>query len=70
MTTYPNYTLKGVEFDLYDLAPALDIESHILFGAFKKIIRRGQGEKTERRDLEEAINAIQRYLRELKEEAP
>jgi len=35
-----------------------------LANAFKKIIRRGNGAKSERQDLEEAKQSIDRYLRD------
>jgi len=61
---YPIATLGGQPYDLYDIAEALDITSPALFNAFKKIIRRGNGAKSERRDLEEAKQSIDRYLRD------
>lgn len=62
---YPTATIKGVECDIYDIATAFEVTSPALFNAFKKIIRRGNGAKTERQDLEEAIKAIQRHLRDV-----
>ena len=62
---YPIATLGGREFDLYEIAAALDLNSPPLFNAFKKIVRRGNGAKSERKDLEEAKQSIDRYLRDV-----
>jgi len=62
---YPQATIKGVTCDIYDIANAFGVTSPPLFNAFKKIIRRGNGAKTERQDLEEAIQSIQRHLRDV-----
>lgn len=62
---YPTAQLGGQEFDLYDIAEAVGVTSPPLFNAFKKLIRRGNGAKTERQDLEEAKQSIDRYLRDL-----
>lgn len=61
---YPIITLDGRDYDIYEIAAAFGIESPPLFNAFKKIIRRGNGAKTERQDLEEAKQSIDRYLRD------
>lgn len=60
---YPEVILGGQTFDIYDIAEAFGVTSPPLFNAFKKIIRRGNGAKTERQDLEEAKQSIDRYLR-------
>lgn len=65
---YPTATLKGVECDIYDIANAFEVTSPPLFNAVKKIIRRGNGAKTERQDLEEAIESIRRHLRDVPNE--
>ncbi len=62
---YPHATLGGKTFDLYDIAAALGVTSPPLFNAFKKLVRRGNGAKSERTDLEEAKRSIDRYLRDL-----
>lgn len=64
---YPHVIIGGKVYDLYALAKPLGIDDHALFNAFKKIVRRGRGEKSERQDLEEAAFSIQRCLRDLKE---
>jgi hypothetical protein len=61
---YPQATLGGQTFDLYDIAEALGVTSPPLFNAFKKLVRRGNGAKSERQDLEEAKQSIDRYLRD------
>ena len=62
---YPHAELGGRQFDLYDIANALGVTSPPLFNAFKKIVRRGNGAKSERKDLEEAKQSIDRYLRDI-----
>jgi hypothetical protein len=64
---YPHVLLDSKVYDLYTIGDALGIHDHALFNAFKKIVRRGRGEKSERQDLEEAAFSIQRCLRDLKE---
>jgi len=61
---YPHVTLGGQTFDIYDIAEALGITSPPLFNAFKKIIRRGNGAKSEWQDLQEVKQSIDRYLRD------
>lgn len=61
---YPTATLGEKDYDLYDIAAALNITDPALFNAWKKLIRRGNGAKTERQDLEEAKQSIDRYLRD------
>ncbi len=69
---YPTCTITkdGVSLtvDIYDLAKALGIESHPLFNALKKLIRRGNGAKSERQDLEEVKQSVDRYLWDLGDE--
>ena len=60
---YPHAELGGQVFDLYDIAEALGVTSPPLFNAFKKLVRRGNGAKSERQDLEEAKQSIDRYLK-------
>lgn len=67
---YPNITLHGTTYDIYDIAKAFGVTDPALFNAFKKIIRRGNGAKSELQDLREAIQAIQRRLRDFPEVAP
>lgn len=62
---YPTIILGGKDYDIYTIARAFGIDSHPLFNAFKKIIRRGNGAKSERQDLEEAQRSIARYLEDL-----
>lgn len=61
---YPEVTLGGKTYDIYDVAEACGVTSPPLFNAFKKIIRRGNGAKSERQDLEEVKQSIDRYLRD------
>ena len=61
---YPEIILDGKVYDIYDVAQAFGITSPPLFNAFKKIIRRGTGSKSEQQDLNEAKQSIDRYLRD------
>lgn len=61
---YYNVKLYGVKLDPYRLADLLGIDSHPLFHAWKKIGWSGKrsGEKSKRRDIEEAVAALNRWL--------
>lgn len=61
---YPHILLDGKTYDIYDIAEACGVTSPPLFNAFKKIIRRGNGAKTERQDLEEVKQSVDRYLKD------
>ena len=61
---YPHATLDGKTYDIYDIAEACGVTSPPLFNAFKKIIRRGNGAKTERQDLEEVKQSVDRYQKD------
>ena len=56
-------TIKGVSFDVYDVLKAFDVTCPARQHAIKKLLKTGQrGFKDERKDLNEAIDSINRSI--------
>jgi len=55
------FEFQGARFDVYRLTEIVGITHHAQAHAFKKIIRAGQSEKPLVQDIDEAIQAMQRW---------
>ena len=56
-------TIKGVSFDVYDVLKAFDVSCPARQHAIKKLLKTGQrGYKDEPKDLNEAIDSINRSI--------
>ena len=62
------WTYKGVTFDWYRLTEILGLKSQPQIHAIKKLIRAGQSIKSTTQDIDEAIDALNRWQEMIKEE--
>ena len=60
---------KGATFDFYRLCEILGITHHAQAHALKKVIRAGRSIKPLTQDIDEAINALERWREMLAEDA-
>jgi len=59
---------KGVRFDPYRVADVYDIINGAQFQAMKKILRAGRGAKSLEQDIDEIIEACQRWKQMIRED--
>lgn len=63
------WSFRGVVFDFYRLCEILGINHHAQAHALKKIIRAGRGGKPLAQDIQESIDAMQRWKEMVEEDA-
>lgn len=63
-----SWSYKGVSFDWYRLTEILGLKSQPQIHAIKKLIRAGQSVKSTEQDINEAIDALNRWKEMLKED--
>ena len=62
------WSWRGVNFDYYRLCEILDLKSEPQKHAIKKLIRAGRSVKTTKQDIDEAIDALNRWKEMLRED--